>query len=110
MRFIKPLDEAMILKVSSQYDLIVTIEENAIAGGAGSAVSEFLNQKGIVIPLLQLGLPDRFEPHAKHTEMLSASQLDADGILQQIESRMTLLHFSGHTQKTYTEKTPATST
>jgi len=109
MRFIKPLDEEIILQISNEYDLIVTIEENAIAGGAGSAVSEYLNQKGVAIPLLQLGLPDRFEAHAKHAEMLSASQLDADGIFQKIGERMALLRIGRHAQKTYAVKTPAAS-
>jgi 1-deoxy-D-xylulose-5-phosphate synthase len=87
MRFVKPLDEQALL---SQKDakLIVTIEENAVMGGAGSAVSEFLNDNNIHIPVLHLGLPDRYEEHASHSAMLKRVGIDEQGILDAIESKL----------------------
>ncbi|MDV2077497.1 1-deoxy-D-xylulose-5-phosphate synthase [Marinobacter xestospongiae] len=88
MRFVKPLDEAMVLALAENHDLLVTVEENVIAGGAGSAVGEFLLAQGLAQPLLQLGLPDRFVDHGKHGELLSECGLNADGIRQAIERRL----------------------
>ncbi|GAA3587541.1 1-deoxy-D-xylulose-5-phosphate synthase [Marinobacter xestospongiae] len=88
MRFVKPLDEALVLALAENHDLLVTVEENVIAGGAGSAVGEFLLAQGLAQPLLQLGLPDRFVDHGKHGELLSECGLDADGIRQAIERRL----------------------
>ena len=88
MRFVKPLDEALVLALAEHHDLLVTVEENVIAGGAGSAVGEFLLAQGLAQPLLQLGLPDRFVDHGKHGELLSECGLDADGIRQAIERRL----------------------
>ena len=87
MRFVKPLDEQALL---SQKDakLIVTIEENAVMGGAGSAVSEFLNDNNIHVPVLHLGLPDRYEEHASHSAMLKRVGIDEQGILDAIESKL----------------------
>lgn len=87
MRFVKPLDEELIRQLASQHDLLVTVEENAIAGGAGSAVTEFLNASDILQPLLQIGIPDRFVEHAQHGEQLSECGLDKAGILKAIEQR-----------------------
>ncbi len=84
MRFVKPLDEALILELADQHDLLVTLEENAIAGGAGSAVNEFLNASGRNNTVLNLGLPDEFTDHGKHEAMLAACGLDADGIFASI--------------------------
>lgn len=89
MRFVKPLDTDLIETLAEQYDLIVTLEENAIAGGAGSAVSEFLNGKGIAAALLHIGLPDRFVDHGKHDELLAECGLDTAGIQATIEARLT---------------------
>jgi 1-deoxy-D-xylulose-5-phosphate synthase len=84
MRFVKPLDEALIREITSNHGLIVTVEENSIAGGAGSAVSEFLNQAGIDIPILHLGLPDAFPSQGTRGEILAELGLDADGIRRTI--------------------------
>ena len=69
----------------------MTLEENSIQGGAGSAVTEYLNQSGQVIPVLQLGLPDIFVEHGKHSELLAACGLDQNGIELAINQRLTLL-------------------
>ena len=90
MRFVKPLDEDLVLALAEKHDLLVTLEENSIAGGAGSAVTEFLNSKNLLQPVLQLGLPDRFVNHGKHDELLSEVGLDAEGIHQAIKSRWEL--------------------
>ncbi len=87
MRFVKPIDEAALL-AQRDATLIVTIEENAIMGGAGSAVSEFLLANNITIPTLQLGLPDQYEEHASHASMLKRVGLDADGILLSIQNKL----------------------
>ncbi|MBS3803961.1 MAG: 1-deoxy-D-xylulose-5-phosphate synthase [Oleiphilaceae bacterium] len=87
MRFAKPLDQALILELANKHELLVTLEENAIAGGAGSAVSEFLNSQGVVIPILNLGLPDRFIDHGKHAELLADCGLDSAGMLASIRQR-----------------------
>jgi len=91
MRFVKPIDEALIDSLASSHDLLVTLEENSIQGGAGSAVTEYLNQSGQVIPVLQLGLPDIFVEHGKHNELLAACGLDQNGIELAINQRLTLL-------------------
>ena len=84
MRFVKPLDEAMILEVASTHDVIVTLEDNAIQGGAGSAVSEYLARQGVVIPVLHLGIPDQYQDHAEREIQLVRIGLSADGIIRQI--------------------------
>ena len=84
MRFVKPLDEDLIREIASSHSLIVTVEENSIAGGAGSAVSEFLNQACIDIPILHLGLPDAFPHQGSRGEILAELGLDADGIRRTI--------------------------
>jgi 1-deoxy-D-xylulose-5-phosphate synthase len=80
MRFVKPLDEALILEMAKTHDVLVTVEENAIAGGAGAAVSEALSRHHCLIPVLHLGLGDEFLEHASREELLSESGLDAQGI------------------------------
>jgi 1-deoxy-D-xylulose-5-phosphate synthase len=85
MRFVKPLDEAMIKQVAQSHDILVTIEENAVMGGAGSAVAELLNAEKITKPLLQLGLPDRFIEHGEPADLLRACGLDADQIERSIK-------------------------
>ena len=80
MRFVKPLDEELIRHMAAEHDLIVTVEENSIAGGAGSAVSEYLNQAGIEIPIMVLGLPDSFPQQGSRAELLADFGLDAEGI------------------------------
>ncbi|MBN4055659.1 1-deoxy-D-xylulose-5-phosphate synthase [bacterium AH-315-K03] len=90
MRFVKPLDETLIIELANKHDLLVTLEENTISGGAGASVSEYLNSQGITMPMLHLGLPDKLIDHAKHHEQLAACQLDDKGILQSIEKRLKL--------------------
>jgi 1-deoxy-D-xylulose-5-phosphate synthase len=80
MRWVKPLDQELVLAQASRHELIVTLEENAIAGGAGSAVSELLNSQALVKPVLQLGLPDHFYEHGQRSDLLSQAGLDATQI------------------------------
>ncbi len=87
MRFVKPLDEALVLELARTHDAFVTLEDNAIAGGAGSAIGELLAAHGIGIALLQLGLPDRFLDHATREELLAEAGLDAAGIRRAISAR-----------------------
>ncbi len=89
MRFIKPLDEAMVLEISRTHDHIVTIEENAIMGGAGAAVMECMQAHQIVKPVLCLGLPDQFIEHGSHETMLAECGLDKSGICSAIEKLIT---------------------
>jgi 1-deoxy-D-xylulose-5-phosphate synthase len=91
MRFVKPLDEKLILQLAAQHDLLVTLEENVVMGGAGAAVSEFLATQGIVIPVLHLGLPDTFLNHGKHSDLLDACGLSASGITNTVQQRLTQL-------------------
>ena len=88
MRFVKPLDEALVLEYAASHELLVSVEENAIAGGAGAAVAEFLAAHGITVPLLLLGLPDLFLEHGKPQDMLSGVGLDAAGIEAAIRERL----------------------
>ena len=88
MRFVKPIDEDAIRAAADSHDLLVTVEENAIMGGAGAAVSEVLLRDGYQFPLLQLGLPDRFLEHGKPADMLRDVGLDARGISASINSRL----------------------
>lgn len=91
MRFVKPLDEALVRQLAAEHELLVTIEENSIMGGAGSAVSEFLAREAIVKPLLHLGLPDRYVEHAKPSEMLAECGLDEAGIEAAVRKRLNSL-------------------
>ena len=86
MRFVKPLDEALILELAATHDALVTLEENAIIGGAGSGVNELLMSKRKMVPVLNLGLPDRFIPQGTQEEALHEIQLDAQGIVDQIQN------------------------
>lgn len=84
MRFVKPLDEALILDMANSHDMLVTLEENAIMGGAGSGVNEFLMREKKVLPILNLGLPDFFIPQGTQEELLADLGLDAAGIEKSI--------------------------
>ena len=88
MRFVKPLDQQMILDLANSHQLLVTLEENSIAGGAGSAVIELLAEHEVVMPILQLGLPDKFIDHASHQQQLSLAGLDAQQIQERIQQRL----------------------
>ena len=85
MRFIKPLDEDLVLSLAARHRALITIEENAVAGGAGSAVAELLASEGIQMPLLQLGIPDRFIEHGSRDTCLTAAGIDAAGLGSSIE-------------------------
>jgi 1-deoxy-D-xylulose-5-phosphate synthase len=87
MRFVKPLDETLVLEIAQTHDAIVTLEDNTVQGGAGSAVAEFLSARGIVKPLLQIGLPDLFLDHGSREELLATCGLDASGIQNTILQR-----------------------
>ncbi|MET0379187.1 MAG: 1-deoxy-D-xylulose-5-phosphate synthase [Spongiibacteraceae bacterium] len=88
MRFIKPLDETLLDAMADRHTLLVTLEENSIAGGAGSAVAEYFNRSGRTVALLQLGLPDTFIDHGQHKELLASCGLDAAGIEASIVRRL----------------------
>jgi 1-deoxy-D-xylulose-5-phosphate synthase len=87
MRFIKPLDEELIRQLTDMHTRFVTLEDNAIMGGAGSAVSEFLNQQHIRMDILQLGLPDHYQEHASREELLAEARIDSTGIQKAIAKR-----------------------
>jgi 1-deoxy-D-xylulose-5-phosphate synthase len=89
MRFVKPLDATLVQDMARTHDMIVTVEENALMGGAGSAVSECLHQAGLSTAVLQLGLPDTYIDHGKPKDLLASVGLDAQGILASIQHRMT---------------------
>jgi 1-deoxy-D-xylulose-5-phosphate synthase len=84
MRFVKPLDTAMIQQIADSHELIITIEENALSGGAGSAVNEYLREINHLTPVKLMGLPDKFIDHGNHKTLLSECGLDANGIIDMI--------------------------
>jgi len=85
MRFVKPLDEELLIRIADRHEHLVTVEENAIAGGAGAAVLEFLSARGYGRPVLQLGIPDRFIEHGSRAENLAAAGLDAAGLAKAVD-------------------------
>ncbi len=91
MRFVKPLDTELIEKMAANHDLLVTLEENAIAGGAGSAVTEYLQSIGLTVPVVQLGFTDEFVDHDSQKQQLAAQGLDATSIEATIRARLTQL-------------------
>jgi 1-deoxy-D-xylulose-5-phosphate synthase len=88
MRFVKPLDDALVAELANSHDLLVTVEENVVEGGAGSAVLESLQQQGLKVPVLQLGLPDRYVDHGDPALQLASCGLNRDGILASIRARL----------------------
>ncbi|RZK04688.1 MAG: 1-deoxy-D-xylulose-5-phosphate synthase [Pantoea sp.] len=84
MRFVKPLDEALIAELAATHDSLITLEEGAIKGGAGSGVNEFVMAKRLAVPVLNIGLPDEFIPQGTQDEVRHDYLLDAEGIQQQI--------------------------
>jgi len=84
MRFVKPLDEELLRELARTHDLLVTVEENTVSGGAGSGVNEFLSSAGITTTVLNLGLPDTFIEHGNTGELLRECGLDAEGIRREI--------------------------
>ena len=89
MRWVKPLDTELLVQIARSHQALVTLEEGAIMGGAGSAVMEALQAAGLSVPVLQLGLPDVFIEHGDPAKLLALQGLDAAGILQSIKSRFT---------------------
>lgn len=87
MRFIKPLDDDLVRTLAERHRLLVTIEDNAVMGGAGSAVLESLQAQGMLVPVLQLGLQDVFLSHGSRDDLLALSNLDRDGILERVRQR-----------------------
>lgn len=88
MRYVKPLDTKMLENVAKNHDLLVTIEDNAIAGGAGSSVAEYINQKNISVDILHIGFPDELINHGQPDEMHADWKLDKRGMLESIESKI----------------------
>ncbi len=88
MRFVKPLDTRLVLEMARRHQLLVTLEENATAGGAGSAVTECLAAHGVTTPVLQLGLPDRHIEHGTREELLHEAGLDRTGLLVAVADRL----------------------
>ncbi|MBB5216854.1 1-deoxy-D-xylulose-5-phosphate synthase [Parapusillimonas granuli] len=86
MRFVKPLDEALLRELSQSHQAFVTVEEGAVMGGAGSAVLEFFSRERIDRPVLQLGLPDRFIDHGEQAAILAGLGLDAEGMQASIRA------------------------
>lgn len=87
MRFVKPLDTELLLEMAGSHDLLVTVEEGCVQGGAGSAVAEALSAAGLNTPLMMLGLPDAFVEHGEPAKLLALCGLDAEGIEQAVRER-----------------------
>ena len=87
MRFVKPLDRALLLELAGTHEGFATLEDNVVMGGAGSAVSELLAAEGIAMPVLHLGLPDAFQHHASREDLLAEAGLDAAGIRAAVLAR-----------------------
>jgi 1-deoxy-D-xylulose-5-phosphate synthase len=97
MRFVKPLDEALIKTLANTHTLLVSVEENSLAGGAGSAINEFLAAENLPVNMLNLGIPDRFIGQEKPTSMLKECGLDAAGVEASINERLlSMARKSGH--------------
>jgi 1-deoxy-D-xylulose-5-phosphate synthase len=88
MRFVKPLDEALVLELAREHELLVTVEENTIQGGAGSAVAECLARHGVVVRIVHLGLPDHFVEQGEHKQLLADCGLDGVGIAFSIQNAL----------------------
>jgi 1-deoxy-D-xylulose-5-phosphate synthase len=84
MRFVKPLDADLVCRLAASHDCIITLEENALAGGAGSAVAECLAARGIERPIHHIGIPDRFIEHGSREDCLAIAGLDAAGLDRQV--------------------------
>ena len=88
MRFVKPLDCALVLELCESHELLVTIEENVVMGGAGSGVNELLMAENQRVSVLNLGLPDQFIEHGNHAQLLESCGLDGAGVLKSIRTRL----------------------
>jgi 1-deoxy-D-xylulose-5-phosphate synthase len=87
MRFVKPLDIELIVELAGNHSLLVSIEENAVIGGAGSEIERALAERGLNVPVLRLGLPDRFIDHGEQGQLLAELGLDKDGIVHAVRAR-----------------------
>jgi 1-deoxy-D-xylulose-5-phosphate synthase len=87
MRFVKPIDAELIVQLAGNHSLLVSIEENSIIGGAGSEIERVLAERGMKVPLLRLGLPDRFIDHGEQGQLLAELGLDKDGIVRAVRAR-----------------------
>jgi 1-deoxy-D-xylulose-5-phosphate synthase len=88
MRFVKPIDRELAFRLAASHDVIVTVEESVVAGGAGSAVAEALSEDGIAVPVLRLGLPDQFVEHGDPQQLLADCGLDGAGIVRAIREHL----------------------
>jgi 1-deoxy-D-xylulose-5-phosphate synthase len=87
MRFVKPLDADLVVEMAGNHSLLVSIEENTVIGGAGAEIARCLGERGIDVPLLRLGLPDRFIDHGDQAQLLAELGLDKDGIVRAVSAR-----------------------
>jgi 1-deoxy-D-xylulose-5-phosphate synthase len=87
MRWAKPLDLDLLRELAGSHQALVTLEEGCVMGGAGSAVLEALHAEGLTLPVLQLGLPDKFVEHGDHGKLLAMEGLDAQGIERAVRAR-----------------------
>lgn len=94
MRFVKPIDKETILDAAKNFDLLVTVEEGVLAGGAGSAVLEALSEEGVTVPTLRLGLPDEFLEQGTQDELLADVGLSVEGIRASIQKRLEVLNLA----------------
>ena len=88
MRFVKPLDAGLIAQLANSHDLLVSVEENALIGGAGAEVARALESAGLRTPLLRLGLPDRFIDHGDTALLLAEAGLDDASIVESVTVRL----------------------
>ena len=88
MRFLKPLDRDLVREMAQGHDLLVTLEENAIIGGAGAEVERALGDMGLRVPVLRLGLPDQFIDHGDQAQLLASIGLDRDGIVASVRAKL----------------------
>ena len=99
MRFVKPIDHELVFKLATTHDYLVTIEENVVMGGAGSAVAESLAAQDLSIPILQLGLPDAFVEHGDPVTLLADCGLNREGITKSIHDWLARTAMSAATKK-----------
>nr|VFJ58213.1 MAG: 1-deoxy-D-xylulose-5-phosphate synthase [Candidatus Kentron sp. FW] len=88
MRFVKPLDEEMVLRMADEHDLLVTVEDNAVVGGAGSGINEYLLANGITVPIVNHGIPDYFLQHGSRQDVLVKAGLCTEGILRVVADHL----------------------
>jgi len=88
MRFVKPIDTSLVEEIARGHELVVTVEENVVAGGAGAAVAETLAERGLSTAVLHLGLPDRFIDHGDQAQLMASVGLDTAGILAAVRARL----------------------